>query len=173
MNRRELQFQCDQDWDEMKPTACGRFCTVCNKEVHDLTGKSIKEIDRLKGEKGDLCGVFLPQQLEQDLVPLEIPAVSKLRYFAAFLATFLGLELSSGKAQDKKENTNVLVMKEEKTPSVNTVTAVSSSPKVMEDENGEPIEAAPKKRTHYKKKKYYVSRRFPFIHRRRRVMGMF
>lgn len=28
---------CAKNWDAMTPTACGRFCNVCQKEVIDVT----------------------------------------------------------------------------------------------------------------------------------------
>ena len=84
-----LTFQCDQDWDEMKPTACGRFCDVCKREVFDLANKSTNEINRLKAANSNMCGVFNIEQVESDLIPLELAPLRKLRYYAAAIAAFL------------------------------------------------------------------------------------
>ena len=169
MKKPSVIFECDQDWDAMKPTACGRFCDVCKKEVYDLTGKSIEEISLAMEGNNELCGMLLAEQLDTGLRPIEMYATSKLKYYTAFLVTFLGLELSTGKAQEKKGPGIEVVNNEKKNASSTQAPTV-----ITEDENGEPDMAGQpvKQVKNYHRKKIYFSKRFPFIHiRKRHVMG--
>lgn len=96
----EFEFECNQDFSKMKKTPCGRFCEICKKEVFDLTNKSHKEIKKLSDSlNGDMCGVFLPEQIESDLIPISklIPAPSKSWMAAVF--TILGVGLTNINAQ--------------------------------------------------------------------------
>jgi hypothetical protein len=36
---------CDEDWDAMRPTGRGRFCTRCHREVLDLTDRSARDAE--------------------------------------------------------------------------------------------------------------------------------
>ena len=38
---------CSASWDDMSPTATGRFCAQCHKEVIDLTARSPSEIEQV------------------------------------------------------------------------------------------------------------------------------
>lgn len=169
MKKLSVIFECDQDWDDLKPTACGRYCDVCKKEVYDLTGKSSEEIGLAREENSELCGMLLTEQLDTGLHPVEINAPSRLKYYTAFLVTFLGLELATSKAQNKKEQKMEVVNNEKKsTPSTQAPTIIT------EDENGEPVMTVQpvNQVKRYHRKKIYLSKRFPFIHiRKRHVMG--
>ena len=52
---------CDEDWDAMKPTGCGKFCQACEKQVFDLSSMTEKEARALlaKNAKGDICISYL------------------------------------------------------------------------------------------------------------------
>lgn len=49
-------FKCPMNWDEMNPSANGRFCGKCQKEVFDLTNCSIDEVIALQRKHGAICG---------------------------------------------------------------------------------------------------------------------
>ena len=173
--RLQLTFECDQDWEAMKPTACGRFCEVCRKEVHDLTGKSIEEIRRLKAADSGMCGIFTIEQVETSLVPIEFNFLRKVRYYAAAFATFLGLETGYANTRSAQPDPIEIVAKDNITrpapkPGDHPTGRDSRKKKrSVFDKHPKPDEPAKKK-----KKKVYLSKRFPFIHiRRPRVAGKF
>lgn len=177
MRREKLQltFECDQDWDDMRPTACGRFCDVCKKEVHDLTGKSTREIKQLKAADSEMCGMFTIDQVETGLAPVDFKFVRKVRYYAAALATFLGLETGYANERSAQRYAIEIVAKDNIT---------THAPKPGDHPTGR--DSRKKKRLSFKKhpkpdepvkkkkKKVYLSKRFPFIHLRRpRIAGKF
>lgn len=61
-----LAFQCPVKWDQMSPSANGRHCEFCSKEVVDFTNKTREEFQFIAFEKqGDLCGRFKTKQLAE------------------------------------------------------------------------------------------------------------
>lgn len=88
MNKNALRFSCEEDIEKMPVTDCGRFCTVCKKEIIDFRGLSKKRVNELR-ENG-ACGIFLPEQVEDGITPIQLP---KVRYVAASFLTFLGMEV--------------------------------------------------------------------------------
>jgi len=76
-----ITFSCDQDWNEMKSTEKGRFRMVCTKEVIDFTRFSSEEMQRYQANNQQMCGRFLPEQVDLSLVkPISI--APHLRFFA-------------------------------------------------------------------------------------------
>lgn len=64
-----LSFQCDQNWDEMSPTAKGRFCQNCSREVIDFTSKSRSEIrNHIRNSEGRVCGQVLPSHVDPNII---------------------------------------------------------------------------------------------------------
>jgi hypothetical protein len=56
---------CDQNWLAMQPTANGRRCGQCEKEIFDFSAMSWPEIVRTQAAHGHtLCGMYAPKQLE-------------------------------------------------------------------------------------------------------------
>ncbi|GAA4052252.1 hypothetical protein GCM10022409_43950 [Hymenobacter glaciei] len=56
---------CGQPWLEMQPTANGRLCGQCDKEIYDFTGMAWPTIARTQAEHGNaLCGMYTPDQLK-------------------------------------------------------------------------------------------------------------
>jgi hypothetical protein len=85
----KMSFICNQNWNAMKSTTNGRYCDICRKEVFDFTNKTISEVNKL--EK-NVCGLFLPDQVEEGLTPIKLNFISKTRYFIASIVTLIGLE---------------------------------------------------------------------------------
>lgn len=88
MNRNGLEFNCEEDIEKMPVTDCGRFCAVCQREIYDFRGVSKKQLEAFR-EK-DVCGIFLPEQVEDGITPIRLP---KVRYVTASFLTFLGMEV--------------------------------------------------------------------------------
>lgn len=58
LNESHFSFKCPMNWDDMSPSANGRFCGKCSKEVYDLTNCSLDEIRELQTRKGSICGMI-------------------------------------------------------------------------------------------------------------------
>ncbi len=168
-----MQFVCDQDFEKMTLTDKGRFCTFCKREVLDLRTKSPKEIQILKDTNGKLCGVFLPEQIE-DIYPISIP-LKKPFYFATFLTLF-GININNVKGQNKNEvktEQGITSANELKTEILSyykdtTITVNENSP-VKDEKDKKPFLTN-------KRYKYYWTKKIPFVTRqsnRRRTMGYF
>ncbi|MBO2007626.1 carboxypeptidase-like regulatory domain-containing protein [Hymenobacter negativus] len=55
---------CGQNWLAMQPTANGRQCGQCNKEIYDFSAMSWPAIARVQTAHGNaLCGMYAPAQL--------------------------------------------------------------------------------------------------------------
>lgn len=56
---------CDQRWLNMTPTANGRRCDQCAKEIYDFSAMSWAQIEQLQATHGNaLCGLYTPAQLK-------------------------------------------------------------------------------------------------------------
>ena len=84
---------CHEDWDNMTPTEKGRFCGSCQKQVIDFTNMSDREVAQFfkKPSTGSVCGRFMQDQLERDIV-IPRKRIPWVKYFfqvalPAFLAT--------------------------------------------------------------------------------------
>ncbi|WP_460501564.1 hypothetical protein, partial [Hymenobacter agri] len=56
---------CGQSWLGMTPTANGRLCGQCDKEIYDFSGMSWPAIAQTQAAHGNaLCGMYSPEQLK-------------------------------------------------------------------------------------------------------------
>lgn len=53
---RHFAVQCPMDYEAMEPSKNGRFCERCQREVFDLTNKSLREVKLLRKKHGKICG---------------------------------------------------------------------------------------------------------------------
>lgn len=164
-----MKFICDQDWDAMNPTDNGRFCSLCKQEVYDFTNKSISEVNALKKLKGDLCGNFRADQIEQDLRPINFGFPKRLKYSLTVLATFFGVEFTKLSAQAGVEKNPYVKVDSPKSDTSSYRTENST----IEEEVNEAIEI-PKHKSNKPfmtigDSKFYWSKKFPFIKRRKMV----
>ncbi|MCW3072982.1 MAG: hypothetical protein JWP69_51 [Flaviaesturariibacter sp.] len=127
---------CHEEWEGMSPSAQGRFCGSCQKEVIDFSTMSTAQILAFfKQPKGAVCGRFDREQLAEDLV-IPTKRIPWLRYFFQF--TFPAFLLScksgwqTGKVVPKEETfyttTGVMVVDFKEDPIVkeNTVAAMGT-----------------------------------------------
>ena len=65
MNNLPKPQPCGQHWLDMQPTANGRLCGQCDKEIYDFSGMAWPAIARTQAEHGNaLCGMYMPEQLK-------------------------------------------------------------------------------------------------------------
>lgn len=65
--------KCDQVWEEMEETGCGRLCQQCSKTITDFRNLSNEEVARIHMfSTTPVCGVYRPDQLK-------IPSPAKVR----------------------------------------------------------------------------------------------
>lgn len=146
----------------MKITESGRFCSLCKHEVFDFSNKTIAEINFIKEQKGQLCGNFRIDQVEQGLTPIKFTSNKKAKYWFATLTTIIGLELTQVKGQNKNEikteiNSDSLNISNNfhLSPSCDTIEDLSNTT-IDEFENKDPFMT-------FGKRKYYWTKQFPFI----------
>lgn len=162
----KITFECHQDWEQMSVSKKGRFCEFCSKAVHDFSKQSKSEIKRIA--KGDLCGLFLTEQIDTDLRPIEFPGY--LRTSLLTLGTVIGLELKQVNGQQLNsvpKIENVIT----DTTKADTLVLTNQENKITHSKTGSGECEKIKKSA---QTKYYFSKRFPFIVKRRtRIMGRF
>ena len=85
-----IPMPCHENWDAMKPSEKGKFCTSCQKTVIDFTEMSDRQIaEFFKRPIGSVCGHFYQSQLNKDI---ELPKkrIPWVKYFFQFtLPAFL------------------------------------------------------------------------------------
>ena len=167
----KMTFICDQNWDAMKITENGRYCSLCKQEVFDFTSKTIAEINNIKAQKGQLCGNFRIDQVEQDLKPIEFRLLNKTKYWLATISTFCGLEISNVTAQNKAEIKTELHANSSKKITANTATKTQCDTTISATDpfkNKRPFMTT-------RGYKYYWTKQFPFVTARHkhRLRGKF
>ncbi|PJJ53052.1 energy transducer TonB [Hymenobacter chitinivorans] len=86
---------CSEDWQQMTPTAQGRHCRSCDREVVDLTAATHADllVARAASPDGRVCGRLRREQLAP------APRLgARLRRFVVALVLVCGLGLTSGEA---------------------------------------------------------------------------
>ena len=87
--RIEIPEPCVQNWHNMARVGGGRFCAKCDRTVVDFTSYSDIELYNFfrKKENEHVCGTYLLQQVNRDIVPVQPHS----RLYQLFVA--LGLSL--------------------------------------------------------------------------------
>lgn len=164
-----MTFECSQDWDAMQPTACGRYCDVCKKNVIDFSNRSREEYFALYEKDTQLCGRFRADQADLSLItPLRIPLRRKMiLWFSGLLLTF---GYKSANAQtDSVRTEQILPGKTDSAGSTKSNGYISPPAPLYSDIDRRSNFSPATEKPFYssKKARYYWSRRFPFIARRR------
>ncbi len=105
---------CKESWDEMNPSGCGRFCSLCNKTVIDLldfTDSQLLEI--VEKHPAGFCGRMNAAQINKPLLPMVRKQQADLTAFrgivASLLTTISLLSASRSTAQLPKKEAVVAV----------------------------------------------------------------
>ncbi|HUM52200.1 MAG TPA: carboxypeptidase-like regulatory domain-containing protein [Chitinophagales bacterium] len=110
---------CTENWNEMTPTARGKFCAHCQKDVIDFSDKTDSEIANfVKNNKGNFCGRFVETQLDKEFSYIEPEKKSTLKYAAALALGLLTAENSLAQDENKKPNA---IQVDNKLPEINNV----------------------------------------------------
>lgn len=158
-------FECDQDWGQMTNSGHGRHCEFCKRTVYDFSNKSNEEL--LSLGKGELCGMFLTEQVETGLIPIETPNYLKTTILT--IGTILGLELSQVHGQDLGKGDTIEVVDK------NLINSDTS--KVLQAKNQidtKTWNSDECKNVSRPKTKLYFTKSFPFLVRRKiRTIGRY
>ena len=95
-----IQNPCHQNWQQMTVAEKGKFCSFCKKNVIDFTMQSDTSILNSLKENMNMCGRFLPSQLDRVLVERAEKSVYWQIGLASFLV-FLGLGSQTSFAQGR------------------------------------------------------------------------
>ncbi len=67
-----LDKPCNEEWDNMKPNAKGRYCASCSKNVIDFTSLNLFEISDIMKKSGNkVCARLTNSQLNSPLLDLD------------------------------------------------------------------------------------------------------
>lgn len=163
-HQRGMRFTCDQAWEALRPDGTDRYCEQCAKPVIDFTAWTRTELKAWYAEHPDTCGLFRIEQVDPGLVPVpELPRGLMNGAMAALAA----LTLHTAQAQVPTPRTAPTEQTPASTTTAELEAAVDGEKCWMEKPAPEAVIAPARKA------KYYVSARFPFVHKRRvfRTMG--
>jgi hypothetical protein len=164
----KMTFECNQNWDTMKITSCGRYCEVCQKEVIDFTKHSIQDFNISKNI--EFCGKFSVEQADPFLIkPIKFPFKGKiLLYFSTIIMT---LNSKNVIALNDKPKIEIIDFKDisKDTSQINSRHEIKKTvyPEIKLSPPNQPFFST-------KKRMFYWSKKFPFITviKKRYTMGM-
>ncbi|RQO70229.1 hypothetical protein DBR43_19565 [Pedobacter sp. KBW06] len=108
INGASLSFKCEEKWEEMKAEGDGRFCSVCQKKVYDLTDKKTAYFIQLMQENNNnVCGRFTSDQL----VPAAPTPQPVWKRWAIAAMVFIGFGAAGQKANAQEELMGKVVKK--------------------------------------------------------------
>ena len=82
---------CGENWLAMQPAEGGRICGKCTKLIHDFSGASWAEIERIQRENNySVCGTYSPAQLKHWG---QTPAPRRFRYAAPLVMATTAVSL--------------------------------------------------------------------------------
>ena len=168
-----LVVSCDQRLENLKSTSSGFYCGQCSKNLIDFRGKSKAEFDHItKTQKGG-CGVFYDYQIN-DMTEVELNWRKPL-----FAFSVLGSMLFSrqGVAQYHSKQDSIVMLDSVSIPK-DTVAEVQTELDECDKRKSREVrkEARRERRIRRSTRRVFVSRRFPFIHFRRKckqIMGFY
>lgn len=99
---------CHEDWAKMTATEKGKFCSVCTKEVFDLTSKTDEELVKILTKSKNACGRVKKSQLNRE-VKLERKSGQSFAPFAASMLLPLTLFSNNPKSESNSISEKPLV----------------------------------------------------------------
>ncbi|MGL4630604.1 MAG: hypothetical protein ACRCVT_05290 [Leadbetterella sp.] len=162
----QMAFICNQNWDKMYPTERGRFCDFCSKEVFDYTKLPKEDIHNLnKTENTDLCGRFTIEQIDDSIIkPIEFPRYIK---FGTFVSSLFFIFTSKTSFSQSKNEIKIEQLDSKNSIKSDSITKTDCNKLCTSHDEEMVFETLPRRQN----KKYYWSKRFPFIKRRPVFLG--
>ncbi|MBK8228813.1 MAG: hypothetical protein IPK70_16750 [Flavobacteriales bacterium] len=165
-----MRFSCPKRLEEMRSLPDGnRFCESCAKPVIDFTAWKDADLRAWFAEHPDTCGHFRLEQVQPDMIEVTLPAMPRDLMRGAF-AALAALSLSTVSAQRAPTD----VVPTEQVSLQRGQSPVSFPEEKVEDGErcwAEKESIAPPA-AEVRRKRYYLSKRFPFVFRARyRVIG--
>ena len=158
----KLSFYCDQTFDDFEQTPKGFHCGSCNKTLVDFTRFTTKEIEVYHQQHEGVCGIYRSEHVVEHLItPIDFNGFWIKAIGASFVAFFSFLKPISARTMIYDT-----VMTEANTDS--TLTNQYEEP--VDDEIGEKTSDNPSKKAirqskRFRRRKLYISSRFPFVHK--------
>ncbi len=155
----KLAFQCNQDPDAMPLVDGERFCTRCQHPVVDFTHMSRKEVAAYHRAHPGTCGQYRTDHFEPEPIPLS--ELLSLKHAALVAGLTLGSIQVSAQTPPAAAT--------EQRAAVPASDAVESEAAPSEKSDGifgtceRPVTLTPAQR-YVPPKRWYVSKRFPFLH---------
>lgn len=162
-----LTYSCDQHWEQLRPVAGGRYCDSCSKPVKDFTAWDRETMLHYLDSHPGTCGYFTIEQLHPELRPLPaLPAGALKGALAALTALALNTSSAQQSSPDVTPSEQAPVMGGEKPTPIAPILEEPEEKCWMEKEPRTSERAAPHRY------RWYTSKRFPFLHKRRpRLLG--
>lgn len=79
----QIPKPCSEDWNQMTPVDKGRFCAVCEKEVHDFSFYTKHELVQHLKREGKVCGRVPVQLIDTNLKDTDLFSGIKLNGIVA------------------------------------------------------------------------------------------
>ena len=180
----QLTFSCQEDLETMSCTSKGKFCNACQKEVIDFTKMSRTQLDEIRKGQPELCGIFLPEQLDPSLHPIEFPNVKSWAFFSSILVS---LNVSNLSAQVPVEENHVTISLIDNLLAGNQIQTPQNAEEFIDNTESQTIGTTEfpgirkfRKNSRYHRRyirrtsrTWYWSWRFPFVHQKpRRSFGV-
>ncbi|UAY53025.1 carboxypeptidase-like regulatory domain-containing protein [Ferruginibacter albus] len=100
---------CHEDWNNMTSTEKGRFCLSCKKEVIDFTIMADSEVIRhFDKATNEVCGRFLPEQLERQMTAPKKPFFGLNYFFSVLIPAFLFVQKANAQKQPVAESISIV-----------------------------------------------------------------
>jgi hypothetical protein len=144
--------ECNVPWESMQELEPGcRFCAHCSREIRDFSKLSRQEVKSLLKENKDLCGVF---DIHQFAYEVKLPSPKWL--MGMLIPVWLMVEPEVALGTERKVEKSILAERND------------SIAKTSIREEKEEIKSEHRMLPKHSRRRLYLSKRFPFIHIRKR-----
>lgn len=168
----QLDYSCHQPFWNFKKKDEKQFCKQCKHNIHDFTQSTPEEIFLvLQQNNGKACGSFYKDQVNISEQTKHSPAAYKIA-LASVISFFAATELDAQTTVTDSTKTEQHIV----SPSTDKDVVYSNDDKGNAITNcpinSQPESATPARRhrRHIRLGNYYISWRFPFVHRMRKGM---
>ncbi|UAY53024.1 T9SS type A sorting domain-containing protein [Ferruginibacter albus] len=135
-----IPIPCHEDWDNMTSTDKGRFCLSCKKDVVDFAAMTDNEIIRYFNKaSNEVCGSFLPEQLDRTMAVAKEPFFSWKYFFHVFIPVFLFSQRASSQELRKSITSSIKKVQVDTTEAKKITSSELLSAKVKKEDDPFPV----------------------------------